>query len=146
MSQADHSARREYPDRPWVGVGVAVLQRGRVLLVRRGRPPRLGEWGIPGGAQNLGETLFEAAAREVREETGLEIANPRVLTALDSITRDARGLVEYHYTLVEVAADCPEGDPVAADDALDARWATPEEAMALVAWDETRRVLRLALG
>lgn len=138
--------RREYPDRPWVGVGVVVVRDGRVLLVRRGRPPRLGEWGIPGGAQRLGETVLETAAREVREETGIEIRDARVLTAVDSITRDAAGRVEYHYTLVEVVAGCDGGEPVAADDALDARWATPEEAEALLRWGETLRILRLALG
>jgi ADP-ribose pyrophosphatase YjhB (NUDIX family) len=122
-----------------------VVRRGRVLLVRRGRPPRLGEWGIPGGAQAAGETLVEAAAREVLEETGLAIRDAEVLTALDSITRDPDGRVEYHYTLVELVADCAEGEPVAADDALDARWATPSEASDLVSWEETRRVIALAL-
>ena len=61
-------AGREYPDRPWVGVGVVVWQGDRVLLIRRGRAPRLGQWGLPGGAQSVGETLFEAAAREVLEQ------------------------------------------------------------------------------
>jgi ADP-ribose pyrophosphatase YjhB (NUDIX family) len=127
-------------------VGVVVVRDGRVLLVRRGRPPRLGEWGIPGGAQRLGETVLETAAREVREETGIEIRDARVLTAVDSITRDAAGRVEYHYTLVEVVAGWDGGEPVAADDAMDARWATFEEAEALLRWGETLRILRLALG
>jgi 8-oxo-dGTP diphosphatase len=136
--------RREYPERPWTGVGVVVWQGDRVLLVRRGRPPRQGQWGLPGGAQEVGETVFEAAAREVREETGLEVRPVAIITTVDSITRDADGAVQYHYTLVEVAADCAAGDPVAADDAADARWATLEEAEGLVEWDETRRILGLS--
>jgi 8-oxo-dGTP diphosphatase len=136
--------RREYPERPWIGVGVVVWQGDRVLLVRRGRPPRQGQWGLPGGTQEVGETVFEAAAREVREETGLEVRPVAIITTVDSITRDADGAVQYHYTLVEVAADCAAGDPVAADDAADARWATLEEAEGLVEWDETRRILGLS--
>jgi 8-oxo-dGTP diphosphatase len=136
--------RCEYPERPWTGVGVVVWQGDRVLLVRRGRPPRQGQWGLPGGAQEVGETVFEAAAREVREETGLEVRPVAIITTVDSITRDADGAVQYHYTLVEVAADCAAGDPVAADDAADARWATLEEAEGLVEWDETRRILGLS--
>ncbi|WP_207477797.1 NUDIX hydrolase [Arenibaculum pallidiluteum] len=143
---ASAEPRRIYPDRPWVGVGVCVRRGGRVLLVRRGRPPRMGEWGIPGGAQRLGETLAEAAAREVLEETGLRIENPRILTAVDAITRDTSLRVEYHYTLVEIVAESPEGEARAGDDALEVCWAAPDEIDALVAWDETRRIIRLALA
>lgn len=135
---------REYPDRPWVGVGVVVWQGERVLLIRRGRAPRLGQWGLPGGAQSVGETLFEAAAREVLEETGLAVEPQAVVTALDSISRDPEGEVQFHYTLVEVLAECPEGDPVAADDAMDARWATPDQVAELVEWGETTRVIELS--
>ncbi|UEM23388.1 NUDIX hydrolase [Skermanella mucosa] len=135
---------REYPDRPWVGVGVVVWQGDRVLLIRRGRAPRLGQWGLPGGAQSVGETLFEAAAREVLEETGLVVDPQAVVTALDSISRDPDGEIQFHYTLVEVLAECAEGDPVAADDAMDARWVTPEQVSELVEWGETIRVIQLS--
>jgi len=138
---------REYPDRPWLGVGCTVFERGtgRVLLVRRGRPPRLGEWGIPGGAVELGETAAEAARREVREETGLEAAPFAVFTAVDLVERDADGRVRFHYLLVQVAAEA-SGEPSAAggDDADRAEWVAPEEAERRVAWAETRRVIRLA--
>lgn len=140
---ADLMSRR-YPDRPWLGVGVIVWREDRVLLVRRGRPPRQGEWGLPGGVQELGETVFAAAAREVREETGIESRPCGVVTVVDSITRDAAGAVEYHYTLVEVSADWVAGEPVAASDVDAVRWATLAEAGTLVAWEETRRVLHLA--
>jgi ADP-ribose pyrophosphatase YjhB (NUDIX family) len=137
-------AGREYPDRPWVGVGVVVWQGERVLLIRRGRAPRLGQWGLPGGAQSTGETLFEAAAREVLEETGLEIVPQAVVTALDSISRDDAGNVQFHYTLVEVVAECGPGEPVAADDAMDARWVPADQVGDLVEWDETVRVIEMS--
>ena len=137
-------AGREYPDRPWVSVGVVVWQGERVLLIRRGRAPRLGQWGLPGGAQSAGETLFEAAAREVLEETGLEVVPQAVVTALDSISRDDAGNVQFHYTLVEVVAECGPGEPVAADDAMDARWVPADKVGDLVEWDETVRVIEMS--
>ena len=135
---------REYPDCPRVGVGVIVWRGDRVLLVRRARPPGKGEWSLPGGGQELGETLFEAARREVAEETGLAVAPVAVLTAVDSITRDDVGRVRFHYTLVDVVAHWEAGEAAAHDDVSDVHWATPEEAEALVAWSETRRVIRLS--
>ncbi len=141
--QADRAAR-EYPDRPWVGVGAVVWRGDRVLLIRRGRPPRMGQWSLPGGAQSVGETVFETAVREVLEETGLHVVPTEVVTVVDAMTLDDAGAVQYHYTIVEVAADCPEGEAVCADDALEAVWATVEEAAELTEWDETERVIRLS--
>jgi ADP-ribose pyrophosphatase YjhB (NUDIX family) len=135
---------REYPDHPRVGVGVIVWRDGRVLLVRRTRPPQAGEWSLPGGGQELGETLFETARREVAEETGLEVAPTGVLTAVDSIHRDEAGRVRFHYTLIDVLADWQSGEAAPRDDVSAVVWATPEEAERLVAWSETRRVIRLA--
>lgn len=135
---------REYPDRPWVGVGAVVWRGDKVLLIRRGKAPRMGQWSLPGGAQSVGETVFETAVREVREETGLEVVPTGIVTVVDAITPDAEGRVHYHYTLVEVAAESAEGDPVCADDALEACWATAEEAGELTEWDETRRVILMS--
>ncbi|AIB16273.1 phosphohydrolase (plasmid) [Azospirillum argentinense] len=140
---ADRSGR-EYPDRPWVGVGAVVWRGDRVLLIRRGRPPRMGQWSLPGGAQSVGETVFETAVREVLEETGLHVVPTEVVTVVDAMTLDDAGAVQYHYTIVEVAAESPEGEAVCADDALEARWATIDEAAELTEWDETERVIRLS--
>ncbi|HEY0832268.1 MAG TPA: NUDIX domain-containing protein [Azospirillum sp.] len=135
---------RAYPDRPWVGVGVVVWRGDELLLIRRGRAPRLGQWSLPGGAQTIGETVFETAAREVLEETGLTVEPVDVVTVVDAINRDGAGRVQYHYTLVEVAAEWRAGEAVAGDDALEVRWAGVEEAVRLVPWEETDRVIRLA--
>ncbi len=118
-----------------------VWRGDRVLLIRRGRPPRQGEWGIPGGAQALGETVFEAARREVLEETGVSIQPTGVVTVVDSIGRDDAGNIEYHYTLVEVVARWISGEAAAASDADAVRWATLAEAGRLIDWDETMRVI-----
>ncbi|MEE8271718.1 MAG: NUDIX hydrolase [Alphaproteobacteria bacterium] len=135
---------RAYPDRPLVGVGVVVWRGDRVLLVKRGRPPRQGQWSLPGGAQELGETVLETAVREAREETGLSVRPTGIITAVDSITRDDRGRVQYHYTLVEIAADAGDGEPAAGDDVDDVRWVRLGEVDTVLDWDETRRVIRLS--
>jgi 8-oxo-dGTP diphosphatase len=132
---------REYPDRPWVGVGVVVWRGEEILLVRRAKPPRLGEWSIPGGAQSLGETVFEAAIREVLEETGVSIRPTGIVTVVDSVIRDADRRPQFHYTLVEVSAEWTAGDAIAASDVDAVRWATPAAAAGLVKWDETLRVI-----
>ena len=87
---------RVYPDRPIVGIGVVVWRDDRVLLIRRGKPPRKGEWSLPGGAQELGETLIEAALREVFEETGLKAQRLSLINALDMIDRDDQGKIRHH--------------------------------------------------
>lgn len=135
---------RDYPDRPVVGVGAVVWRGERVLLIRRGKPPRAGHWSLPGGAQELGETVIEAARREVREETGLELARVELLTVVDSIERDANGRVCRHYTLVDVTAEAGPGEPRAGDDAAAVGWFTLDELARLGLWEETLRVIRLA--
>lgn len=138
---------RRYPARPWVAVGVVVCHADAVLLVQRGRPPRCGAWGLPGGALHLGETIFAAAIREVWEETGLKIAPRAIITAVDSITRDTTQQIEYHYSIIEVAATLAATSsttPVAADDARAARWVPLAQVADWLAWDETQRVITRA--
>lgn len=113
---------RSYPDRPVVGV-IAVVWRGdSVLLVRRTNPPDAGKWGFPGGAQTLGETVFEAAMRELAEETGVVAEPVETLTAVDVIERDEGGRVRYQFTLIAVLALWREGEGRASDDADALAW------------------------
>lgn len=135
---------RQYPSRPWVGVGVIVFKDENVLLIQRGKPPGYGQWSLPGGSVELGETLTDAAAREVFEESGLAVTAPFVVTVSESIQRDDVEAVQFHYVLVNLAAEWVAGDPVAADDALTAEWATPDRLEALPLWRRTREVIAMA--
>lgn len=135
---------RQYPERPLVGVGVVVWRDEQVLLVKRGKPPRQGQWSLPGGLQHLGETVFAAACREVAEETTLEVEIVDVVAVIDSIQRDEEGGVRYHFTLVDVLAEWRSGEARAQDDAADVAWAGLDELADYRLWDETVRVIGLA--
>ncbi len=130
----------DYPDRPRVAVGAVVLREEAVLLVKRAFPPSPGVWAIPGGGVLLGETLREAAEREIREETGVEIRALDPVAAFDVIEKDATGRIRFHYVIVDLAAEWVAGEPRAASDAADARWVTAAEMRALPV---SRRTLRL---
>jgi 8-oxo-dGTP diphosphatase len=93
--------RREYPQGPVVGVGAVILEGDQVVLVRRGRPPSYGEWSIPGGAVELGETLAEALKREVAEEVGLEVEVVELVAVLDRIFLDEGDRIRFHYVLMD---------------------------------------------
>ncbi|KAA2215178.1 NUDIX hydrolase [Teichococcus oryzae] len=122
---------REYPDRPWVGIGVIVFRGEEVLLVRRARPPRQGEWSIPGGAQHLGETVEEAARRELLEETGVAAGPLHIALAVDAINHDEEGRPRFHYTIIDFAARWLAGTPQAGDDASEAAWFTRKQLSSL---------------
>lgn len=137
---------REYPDRPFVGVGVVVLRPEGVLLVRRAKPPRQGQWSLPGGAQKLGETVFETARREVLEETGLDVEVLGLIDVADSIRTDETGKVRYHYTLVDVVAvPRTPGNPFAGSDADEVTWMALEDIPELELWTETERIINLGV-
>ena len=122
-SHTPSSVRRRYPSAPLVGVAAAVFDAaGQVLLVRRGRPPLAGQWGIPGGLLEVGEPLRDGAIREVREECGIEIAVGGIAGVFEPITRDKTGAVEYHYVVIDFWASHVSGMVVAADDAAAAAW------------------------
>ncbi len=133
---------REYPERPVAAVGAVVVDNGKVLLIRRGKPPRPGQWSLPGGGQELGESYIEAAIREAREETGLAIEVLGLIDVVDSITRDESGRVRFHYLLADVVARPVGGTLQAGGDASEARWFSSEEVFALPLWSETIRVIR----
>ena len=137
------TSSREYPLRPVIGVGTVVWHGDRVLLVRRGLPPRQGQWSLPGGAQELGETVAEAAQREVLEETGLTIEVGEVLATVDLIERDGNR-VRYHYTLIDFSAEAIGPDLRPGGDAADARWFTLDQIEHLGLWSETVRIIKLA--
>lgn len=105
-------SNREYPDRPIAGVGVVVLKNDKVLMIRRGREPRAGQWSIPGGKQRLGETWHETAAREVREETGVEIEVIGLVDVVDAIVRDGDGPRPGTAESRQAAANDDQGDNV----------------------------------
>jgi 8-oxo-dGTP diphosphatase len=119
-------ARREFPEVPVVGVGAVILDGDRVLLVRRGHEPMKGEWSIPGGALELGETLEAAVRREVLEETGLEVEIRAIVEVLDKVVVE-NGRVRYHYVLIDFLSGVQGGNLKASSDAEDARWVRHEE-------------------
>jgi 8-oxo-dGTP diphosphatase len=113
---------RPYPDRPVVGVGAVVLDGERVLLVKRGHAPLKGQWSLPGGGVETGETLEQAVARKVLEETGVTIEVGPIVEVLDRISRDSDGRVEHHFVLVDFVARPSGGFLRSASDAEDAEW------------------------
>ena len=137
-------AVNDYPNRPLIGVGVVVFKGDRVLLIRRGKPPREGQWSLPGGRQRLGERVADAAAREVAEEAGIQIDVGGLVDVVDSITRDTAGAVQYHYTLVDVVAEWRGGEAIAGHDAAEIAWADPNDLAPYGLWQETERVIALA--
>jgi ADP-ribose pyrophosphatase YjhB (NUDIX family) len=152
MSDQPSASPHLYPDQPRVGVGVLVWKGDQLLLIRRAKAPLAGEWCLPGGSQELGETLFQTAAREVREETAVSCRPTTVLTAVDGITRDPRPQgagpdvaprVRFHFTIVEIMADYAGGDPVAGDDAAEALWADRAACARLVTWPSIKAVVDL---
>lgn len=132
-------------ERPVVGVGAVVFRADQVLLVRRAKPPRQGEWSLPGGSQERGETVFAAAEREVREETGVDIRVLGLVDVIDFIDREgADAAIRFHYTLVDVFAEWIGGDGEPADDALEVTWAPYDRIARFGMWSETERVIALA--
>ena len=138
--------KRSYPDRPFTAVGAVVVKDGQVLLIRRGKAPSYGIWSIPGGAVHLGESLRVAARREIREECSIEIDLTDVLEAVDRITRDAEGRVQYHYVVIDYLARWASGDLTACSDCLEARWVPPSDLSLFQMTSGTADVIRKLLA
>jgi len=136
---------RSYPDRPFVGVGAVVVSDGRVVLVRRRQPPLAGEWSLPGGTVELGETLEQALVREVFEETGLRVRVGPVVEVLDRIEHDAKGRVQYHYALVDYLCWHHKGALVAGSDVGEVALVHPHDLEGYRLTDAATRVIDHAL-
>ena len=127
---------------PVPAVGVVCLRGDSVLLIRRGTPPRQGEWSLPGGRIEPGERAVDAALRELGEETGIEAEITGLIDVVDGLFPEAGR----HYVLIDYAARWVSGEPVAGDDALEARFVALDEVERLIAWSETRRIIRMAVA
>jgi 8-oxo-dGTP diphosphatase len=119
--------KRDYPDRPIVGVGAVIVQENRAVLVKRGAPPLQGEWSLPGGVVEIGETLRTAAEREALEETGLVVEAGDVLEVVDRIIPGENGRTQYHYVLIDFLCRVTGGELRAGGDAADTAWAAEDE-------------------
>ncbi len=118
---------REYPERPIVGVGAVIFDEDRVLLIQRGHAPMQGEWSLPGGALELGESLEDGVRREVLEETGFIVEPIAMIEVFDRIARDDAGRVQFHYVLVDYLCRITGGSAACASDATDLRWVARDE-------------------
>jgi ADP-ribose pyrophosphatase YjhB (NUDIX family) len=133
--------KRKYPEQPLVGVGGIIFQGESVLLIKRGREPARGQWSIPGGLVDLGETLQAAVIREVLEETQVEAEPLALVKVLDRIFRDKEGRVSYHYVLVDFLCRHTGGEVLPGSDALDARYVPVAELASLNVIPVTREVI-----
>lgn len=140
------ASSREFPDHPVVGVGGILLDGERVLLVRRGREPLMGQWSIPGGVVEVGEALTDAVVREIREETGLEVRLLGLVEVLDRILRAADGRVQYHFVLIDYLCRPAGGELRASSDAAEVRWVERTELSAYALHPETLRVIEKAFA
>ena len=137
---------RAYPTRPIVGVGAVVLVDNRVVLIRRRYAPLAGQWNLPGGAVELGETLEEAVVRELEEETGLHVRVGPAIDTFDRIHRDADGRVQYHYVLVDFLCWPIAGELGAASDVMEATLADPADLGPYNLTDKAREVIAKAIA
>jgi ADP-ribose pyrophosphatase YjhB (NUDIX family) len=136
---------RVRPTRPVVGIGAVIVDRGRVVLVKRVHPPLAGQWSLPGGAVELGEALADAVRREVLEETGLVVDVGPVVEVIERVERDARGSVEYHYVVVDYKCRPIGGSLAPGSDAGDVRWAALDDLASLRVTDLAIAVVKKAL-
>lgn len=135
---------REYPERPVVGVGGVVIADGRALLIRRGHPPLEGEWSIPGGTLELGETMLDAVRRELAEETGMEVRVGELIEAFERIFPDGQGQPQYHFVILDYLCEPIRGTAQAGSDVTDVAWAAESELPKYSLTPTATRVLKKA--
>jgi ADP-ribose pyrophosphatase len=135
-----------YPGSPQVAVGAVVFKGDKVLLVLRSKPPAENQWSIPGGCVELGETLQEAAEREILEETGIIIRAGEPVYTFDVIEKDDRGLIRFHYVILDLAADYIRGEVKAGNDAVDVSWVSSKDISGLNVSAATRKLLKECYG
>ena len=114
--------RKLYPKKPVVGVGAIILNEGKILLEKRKNAPGKGKWTVPGGLVELGERIEQAVIREVKEETGLDVYEPRLVDIVDHISLDEKGAVKYHFVIIDYLVTVKCGKPKAASDAEALKW------------------------
>jgi 8-oxo-dGTP diphosphatase len=114
--------KRLYPDQPIVGVGAVILSEGEILLEKRSNEPSKGKWTIPGGLVDLGESIEQAVIRETKEETCLDVEDPRLIDVVDNVDLDEKGRVMYHFVIVDYVVKIKGGTAEAASDAEELRW------------------------
>jgi len=147
------TSSREYPERPVVGIGGVIIDQGRTLLIRRGSEPLRGEWSIPGGTLELGETLEEGVARELLEETGIKVRVIEIIEVFDRIYADdgtilaqAQKKPRFHYVIVDYLCERIEGDPRAGSDVTDVAFAREEELSKYRLTETATRILKKAFA
>jgi 8-oxo-dGTP diphosphatase len=138
------SDSREYPQRPVVGVGGVVIADGRALLIKRGHPPLQGQWSIPGGTLEVGETLLEGVERELAEETGIHVRVAGLIEVFERVFRDDAGKAKYHFVILDYLCEAVEGEARAGSDVTDVAWASEDDLERFSLTPTATRVVRRA--
>lgn len=138
--------RREYPKKPFVGVGAVTIKNGKILLIKRAFEPGAGKWSIPGGLVEVGEKLSEACARETEEETGIQVEVLELINVFDMIDKDEEGKVKYHYVLADFLAKPTGGEEKKSREVTEIQWVTHDEAKKLDLTKTARKALEELFG
>lgn len=138
------TSQREYPDRPLVGVGGVIIAEGRTLLIRRGGAPLQGQWSIPGGMLELGESIVEGVRRELAEETGLEVRVLDLIEVFERIIPGEGGRTRYHFVILDYLCEVVSGEAQAGSDVTDVAWAREDELAKYSLTEIATRVIKRA--